>query len=97
MTLKVSKEFMENLDEEWIEDMLLYSFNYCYGRMSYAVSVCIDFLTPLIPHMGYRALEYMSKQIERRELRPMEFPEDWMKFKKLLDEEMKRRGSNYEY
>lgn len=90
----MDKSFINKLDEEWIEDMFIYSLRYTLGRMSYAPCVCIDFLTPLIPELSNKTLWCMSRDIEEHEFtRPlMEYEKEWLGFKEKIDTERAKRN-----
>lgn len=95
--MQPSKELKKHLDMEWIEDMFIYAMRYTIGRSSYSPGVCMDFLTPLIPHMSMKTLVVMARDLKEhldydlcREYKD-HYADDWRKFKALIDEEIKKR------
>lgn len=86
-----SDEFKEHLDMFWIEDMLIYSFRYTLGRMSYSPSVCMDFLEPLIPYLNAHTLLLISREIGEYNFSDTQYPNEWHRFKNKIDEELAER------
>ena len=87
----MNQEAKNHLDMYWIEDMFIYSFRYTLGRMSYAPSVCMDFLEPLIPYISSHTLEIMSNEIGECALGASQSPDEWNRFKNKLDGELAKR------
>lgn len=87
----MNPEGKNHLDMFWIEDMFIYSFRYTLGRMSYAPSVCMDFLEPLIPCLSEHTLLLISREIGVYNFSDMQYPNEWHRFKNKLDEELAER------
>lgn len=88
----VSKDYIKNLDKEWIEDMFIYSFRYTLGRMSYSPGVYMDFMTPLIPYSSLRVLDLITREISEYPFDGlMDHKNDWLKFQARIDYEICRR------
>ena len=92
----MNKQLMKHLDPMWTEDMLIYGFRYCLGRLSYSVAVCIDYLTPLVPYIHVESLKLISREIsEYRHFKEDDFTtKDWFKFKEFVDKEIERRNAS---
>ena len=96
MTPRGNPELLNHLDPEWLEEMLSYGFEYCLGRMSYAPSVCMDFLEPCLPYMQDRILGFMYRRINKATLEPMQYSSDWNTFKLKIERELQKRGWEYD-
>ena len=93
-------EILNHLDLDWLEDMFLYSLDYCLGRMSYAPSVCIDFLKPCLPYMQNRVLGVIYRRInefnfDAFKTGDMMYPREWNAFKDEVEAELQKRGWKY--
>ena len=89
-------EILNHLDLYWLEDMFLYSLDYCLGRMSYSPGVCMDFLEPCLPYMQNRVLGIIYRRINEFTFRSeMEYPREWNAFKDKVEAELQKRGWKY--
>lgn len=79
--------------------VLNWAVRYCLGRMTYAPSQTIGFITPLLPYLSDKTLWCFDRDIEERKRNGggfgMDFDEEkWMKFWEAVKVEMERREAN---
>lgn len=76
--------------------MLNWAVRYSLGRMTYAPSMTIEFITPLLPYLSDKTLRCFDQDIEDQKRYGlgfgMDFDEEaWMKFWDTVKVEMERR------
>lgn len=88
-----------NLQDDNFGAVLNWAVRYCLGRMSYAPSMTVEFITPLLPYLNYRTLWCFDKDIEERKEDGYSFGMDfdeamWMRFWEAVKDEMERRNTD---
>ena len=78
------------------ESIYICAVRYCMGRQTYMPSVVVSALKPELKDMSKNALAVMLKDCEEQESRNLWGSEIidkplWIEWKRLLEEEMKRR------
>jgi len=76
--------------------VLNWAVRYCLGRETYAPSITIQFITPLIPHLSDKTLWCFDRDIEDHQKYGKSFgmdcdERDWMRFWENVKAEIKRR------
>lgn len=92
--MKNAKKLKSHMDDMWIEHILIDSFRYNLGRRSYSPSVCMDFLTPLLPYMHVENLKLISREIGAYKFDSMQWCEDWNDFKSKVDKQIEKRSKD---
>ena len=87
------------LDDDDFGAMLNWAVRYCLGRMTYAPSMTIEFITPLLPYLSMKTLWCFDRDIEERKRDGWSFgmdfdEEEWMRFWGKVKEEIRRREAN---
>lgn len=77
--------------------VLNWAVRYCFGRMTYAPSMTIQFITPLIPYLNDKTLWCFNRDIDDRQKTGLSLgmdcdERDWMMFWENVKAEIKRRG-----
>lgn len=95
-TTKPKKPIIDPTDDDF-GAMLNWAVRYCLGRMTYAPSMTIQFITPLIPYLSDRTLWCFDSDIEDHKKYGlgfgMDFDErDWMMFWENVKAEIKKRN-----
>ena len=94
-TTKPKKPIIDPTDDDF-GAMLNWAVRYCLGRMTYAPSMTIQFITPLIPYLSDKTLWCFDRDIEERQKMGLSFgmdfdERDWMIFWEKVKAEIKRR------
>lgn len=76
--------------------VLNWAVRYCLGRMTYAPSMTIQFITPLLPYLSDKTLWCFDSDIGERKKMGTSFGMDcdeidWMRFWENVKEEIKKR------
>jgi hypothetical protein len=79
--------------------VLNWAVRYCLGRMTYAPSMTIEFITPLLPYLNDKALWCFDEDIDSRKREGRGFGMDcdeimWMRFWEAVKAERERRKAN---
>ena len=88
-----------DLQDETFGAVLNWAVRYCLGRMTYAPSMTIEFITPLLPYLSGRALRCFDQDIADHARYGNSFgmdcdERDWMKFWEAVKAERGRRKAN---
>lgn len=91
-----TKKPVIRLDDDNFGAVLNWAVRYCLGRMSYAPSMTIEFITPLLPYLSDKTLGCFHQDIYGHKSFGrsfgMDFDEEaWMKFWDKVKEEIGRR------
>lgn len=92
-----TKKPVIRLDDDDFGAVLNWAVRYCMGRMTYAPSMTIEFITPLLPHLSMKTLWCFERDIDERKKDGKSFgmncdEEAWMKFWEAVKVEMERRN-----
>lgn len=87
------------LDDDNFGAVLNWAVRYCLGRMTYAPSMTIEFITPLLPHLSNKALRCFDMDIADHARYGNSFgmacdEREWMRFWDKVKEEIGRRKAN---
>ena len=87
------------LDDDNFGAVLNWAVRYCLGRMTYAPSMTIEFITPLLPYLSNRTIKVFDQDIEDQKRYGLGFgmdfdEETWMRFWDKVKEEIGRREAN---
>ena len=99
MSMAKTKKPVIDLQDETFGAVLNWAVRYCLGRMSYAPSMTIEFITPLLPYLSEKTLWCFDRDVEERKRDGrsfgMDFDEEaWMRFWDKVKEEIGRREAN---
>ena len=59
-----TKKPVIRLDDDNFGAVLNWAVRYCLGRMSYAPSMTIEFITPLLPYLSNKTIKVFDQDIE---------------------------------
>ena len=95
---KVKKPVIDLQDDNF-GAVLNWAVRYCLGRMTYAPSMTIEFITPLLPYLSMKTLWCFERDIDERKKDGrsfgMDFDEEkWMKFWEAVKVETERRKAD---
>lgn len=99
MELKTTKKgtyLKIDLADDDFGAILNWAVRYCLGRMTYAPSMTIQFITSLIPYLSDKTLWCFDRDIEDRQKTRLSFgmdcdERDWMMFWENVKAEIQRR------
>lgn len=99
MSMAKTKKPVIDLQDETFGAVLNWAVRYCLGRMTYAPSMTIEFITPLLPYLSMKTLWCFERDIDERKKDGksfgMDFDEEkWMKFWEDVKVEMERRNTD---
>ena len=88
-----------DLQDDNFGAVLNWAVRYCLGRMTYAPSMTIEFITPLLPYLNNKTLWCFDEDIAERKRDGrsfgMDFDEErWMWFWEKVKAERARRGNS---
>lgn len=88
-----------DLQDDNFGAVLNWAVRYCLGRMTYAPSMTIEFITPLLPYLNDKTLWCFDEDISERKRNGgsfgMDFDEEkWMRFWDAVKSERARRREN---
>ena len=88
-----------DLQDDNFGAVLNWAVRYCLGRMTYAPSMTVEFITPLLPYLNDRTLWCFDSDIEERKRHRESFgmecdEEMWMRFWGAVIAERERRKEN---
>lgn len=94
---KGKKQPVINLQDDHFGAVLNWAVRYCLGRMTYAPSMTISFITPLLPYLNENAIRTFDQDIKDHIKYDRSFgmecdKSDWMRFWDKVREEKARRG-----
>jgi hypothetical protein len=92
-----TKKPVIRLDDDDFGAVLNWAVRYCLGRMTYAPSMTIEFITPLLPYLSMKTLWCFERDIDERKKDGRSFGMDldeemWMRFWEAVKVEMERRN-----
>ena len=96
MSMAKTKKPVIDLQDETFGAVLNWAVRYCLGRMTYAPSMTIEFITPLLPHLSNRTIKVFDQDIEDQKRYGLGFgmdfdEEEWMRFWEAVKAERERR------
>lgn len=84
--------------DENFQEMLVSAERYALGRMTYIVSLTVDYISPLIKSLDMKYINIMIDDIDRQREYGMDMDKDeWMKLLGRLRAERERRFKNGNY
>ena len=94
-----TKKPVIRLDDDNFGAVLNWAVRYCMGRMTYAPSMTIEFITPLLPYLSGRTLRCFDQDIADHARYGNSFgmdcdERDWMRFWDNVKAERERRKTN---
>ena len=99
MSMAKTKKPVIDLQDETFGAVLNWAVRYCLGRMTYAPSMTIEFITPLLPYLSNKTIKVFDQDIEDQKRYGLGFgmdfdEEEWMRFWGKVKEEIGRREAN---
>ena len=83
------------IDDDF-QEMLVSAERYALGRMTYIVSLTVDYITPMIRNLDLKYINIMIDDIDRQREYGMD-KDEWMKLLGRLRAERERRFKNGNY
>lgn len=84
--------------DENFQEILISAVRYALGRMTYIVSLTVDYITPMIRNLDLKYINIMIDDIDRQREYGMDMDKDeWMKLLGRLRAERERRFKNGNY